>query len=293
MDKGIIIKGIGGFYYVQRINSDIVECKARGIFRKDKIIPMVGDEVLITIIDNEQGIIEVILPRKSQLNRPPVTNIDQAIIVFSLLDPNPNFQLLDRFLIQGEKQNLSLIICINKIDIVSNIESKEEEIKNMYKNTGYPIIFTSVKENTGIDDLMGHLDGHITVFAGPSGVGKSSLLNKINIDYKLETGIISAKISRGKHTTRHVELLPYGENGYVVDTPGFSSLNMDNVKEEELMYFFPEFSNYIGQCKFNSCIHIHEPKCAIIDALHKGEIIKSRYENYIYFMNEIKSKREY
>jgi ribosome biogenesis GTPase len=293
MDKGIIIKGIGGFYYVQRINSDIVECKARGIFRKDKITPMVGDEVLITIIDDGQGIIEDILPRKNQLIRPPVTNIDQAIIVFSLLNPNPNFQLIDRFLVQGEKQNLSLIICINKIDIVSNIKSKEEEIQDMYKNTGYPIIFTSVKENIGIEDLTKNLENHITVFAGPSGVGKSSLLNKINTDYNLETGIISSKISRGRHTTRHVELLSYGINGHVVDTPGFSSLSMDNIKEEELMYFFPEFNKYIGKCKFNSCIHIHEPNCAIIDALHEGKIKESRYKNYNYFMTEIKNNREY
>ena len=293
MDKGIIIKGIGGFYYVQKANSEIIECKARGIFRKDNTIPMVGDHVLINEIDVGQGIIEEILPRISQLTRPPVSNIDQAIIVFSLRNPHPNFQLLDRFLIQGEKQKLSLIICINKIDIVSDLDSEKEEIEKVYKNTGYPIIFTSVKENIGVKYLIRYLNNHTTVFAGPSGVGKSSLLNKINTDYNLKTGLISSKINRGKHTTRHVELLPYKNNGYVVDTPGFSSLNMENVKEQELMYFFPEFRNYIGQCKFNSCSHIHEPDCAIINALYAGEISKNRYKNYNYFMKEINNNRKY
>lgn len=293
MEKGVIIKGVAGFYYVKKRNSEIVECKARGIFRKNKITPMVGDYVLINMLDDGKGIIEKILPRTSKLMRPPVANIDQAIIVFAFSDPNPNFQLLDRFLVQGEKQGLFLIICINKIDLESNLNVKKEEIKNIYKNTGYPIMFTSVKENIGIGELIEFLDNHTSVFAGPSGVGKSSLLNKINIDYNLKTGITSKKISRGKHTTRHVELLSYKDNGYVVDTPGFSSLNMGDVEEQELMDFFPEFHNYIGQCKFNTCTHIHEPDCAIINALNIGKINKSRYKNYNYFMKEIKDTRKY
>lgn len=292
MEEGIIIKGVGGFYYVQIRDSNIIECKARGKFRKENIIPMVGDHVLIEIYDSKKGVIEEILPRKNQLIRPPVSNIDQAIIVFALQNPNPNLQLLDRFLVQGERENLSIVICINKIDTLGN-EKRKEKLRKTYTNAGYPIIFTSVKDNKDIDRLKEYLDENITVFAGPSGVGKSSLLNTFNREYHLKTGDVSKKIGRGRHTTRHVELFSYGENGFVVDTPGFSNLSMANITEEELMNCFPEFRPYLGQCKFKSCLHRNEPKCAILEALKKGEISSSRYNNYLYFVEEIKSIKTY
>lgn len=293
MEKGIIIKGIGGFYYVLYNNNDIVECKARGIFRKDKITPMVGDNVKFKIFKNSHGIIEEILPRRNQLERPPVSNVDQGIIVFSTTNPNPNFQLLDRFLVLGEKQNLKLIICINKVDLINSGTINNKIVTERYEKTGYPIIFTSIKEYIGIKELKKHLSNHISVFAGPSGVGKSSLLNEIDMEYNLATNVVSEKINRGKHTTRHVELLPYGDNGYVVDTPGFSSLSIEDIKKDELMYFFPEYREFLGKCKFSSCIHIHEPNCAIIEALHKGNINKERYDSYSYFLEEIEKSKLY
>ncbi|RBP41111.1 ribosome small subunit-dependent GTPase A [Garciella nitratireducens] len=289
MKKGIIVKGIGGFYYVSTFDSKIIECKLRGKFRKNNIIPMVGDHVIININDLGQGIIEDILPRKNCLIRPPVSNLDQVVIVFAIRDPNPNFQLLDRFLIQGERQKLSIIICFNKIELENNSE-KKEEIKKIYTKAGYPVVFTSVKENIGIKNLRKYLEGKVTVFAGSSGVGKSSLLNMLNYQYYLKTGSISKKIGRGKHTTRHVELLPYKNHGFVVDTPGFSTLSMQNIKKEELMNYFPEFHPYIGQCKFNSCLHLKEPKCALRNALFRGEIPPSRYDNYVYFLEEIEKQ---
>ncbi len=293
MDKGVIIKGIGGFYYVSKNKNEIIECRARGIFRKDKVTPMVGDNVKFKVLENGQGVIEKILPRRNQLNRPPVSNVDQGIIVFSLTNPNPNLQLLDRFLLLGEKQKLRLVICINKVDLSDKDTIDEKDIIDRYEKAGYPIIFTSVKEGLGIEELIQLLSNHISVFAGPSGVGKSSILNKINNEYNLETSMVSEKINRGKHTTRHVELLPYGENGYVVDTPGFSSLDIKDIKKEELMYFFPEFRRFLGKCKFSSCIHIHEPNCAVIEALQQNKINKYRYESYTYFTEEIESSRLY
>ncbi|MCR1898164.1 ribosome small subunit-dependent GTPase A [Irregularibacter muris] len=291
MEKGVIIKGIGGFYYVRTSVSEIVESKARGKFRKDNITPMVGDYVEISTDKEGKGIIETILPRKNQLVRPPVANIDQVIIVFALSNPNPNLQLLDRFLIMAEQQGLSIVICINKVDL--EMEDIKEKIKNIYENIEYPVIFTSVKDEKGIEDLKHYLNDHITVFAGPSGVGKSSLLNKINQDYQLETGKVSKKIGRGRHTTRHVELFHYGENGYVVDTPGFSSLGVENIEPIDLMNYFPEFRPYLGQCKFNSCLHMQEPKCAIKEAIGLNKISSHRYESYQYLLEEIKNIPKY
>ena len=215
------------------------------------------------------------------------------IIVFSTTNPNPNFQLLDRFLVLGEKQNLKLIICINKVDLINSGTINNKIVTERYEKTGYPIIFTSIKEYIGIKELKKHLSNHISVFAGPSGVGKSSLLNEIDMEYNLATNVVSEKINRGKHTTRHVELLPYGDNGYVVDTPGFSSLSIEDIKKDELMYFFPEYREFLGKCKFSSCIHIHEPNCAIIEALHKGNINKERYDSYSYFLEEIEKSKLY
>lgn len=293
MGKGKIVKGIGGFYYVDS-GSNIFECKARGIFRKKKIIPMVGDDVVFSVLDEGKklGIIDEILERKTELFRPSVANVDQAIVVFSVMKPNPNYCLLDHFLVLAENEDLEIVICINKIDLASNREY--EEIVDVYKNTGYKIILSSITDGAGINDLRDVLKDKTSVFAGPSGVGKSSLLNEIAPNFKLETGEISRKTSRGKHTTRHVELLKVISTGWVVDTPGFSALSLEFIKEEQkLAYHFPEFLDYIPSCKFVSCIHINEPECAVKDAIKEGKVHPQRYKNYVRMLEEIKENRRY
>ncbi len=293
MGKGKIIKGIGGFYYVDS-GSNIFECKARGIFRKKKIIPMVGDDVVFSVLDEGKklGIIDEILERKTELFRPSVANVDQAIVVFSVMKPNPNYCLLDHFLVLAENEDLEIVICINKIDLATNREY--EEIVDVYKNTGYKIILSSITEEAGISELRDVLRDRTTVFAGPSGVGKSSLLNEIAPNFKLKTGELSRKNSRGKHTTRHVELMKVNSTGWVVDTPGFSALSLEFIKDEQkLAYHFPEFLDYIPSCKYVSCIHINEPKCAVKDAVKEGKVHPQRYKNYVRMLEEIKENRRY
>ena len=293
MGKGKIVKGIGGFYYVDS-GSNIFECKARGIFRKKKIIPIVGDDVVFSVLDEGKklGIIDEILERKTELFRPSVANVDQAIVVFSVMKPNPNYYLLDHFLVLAENEDLEIVICINKIDLASNREY--EEMVDIYKNTGNKIILSSITDGAGINDLRDVLKDKTSVFAGPSGVGKSSLLNEIAPNFKLETGEISRKTSRGKHITRHVELLKVISTGWVVDTPGFSSLSLEFIKEEQkLAYHFPEFLDYIPSCKFVSCIHINEPECAVKDAIKEGKVHPQRYKNYVRMLEEIKENRRY
>ncbi len=292
MYSGRLIKGIGGFYYVD-VSDQIFECKARGLFRKKKITPLVGDYVEIDILDNEnkKGVIEDINDRHNELIRPSVSNIDQAIVVFAVTQPDPHLSLLDRFLVLAESQKLNIIICLNKIDLLEEVEY--EAIVNIYKSAGYKIIRTSTKENKGIMELRNELKNKTTVFAGPSGVGKSTLLNHIHPGLKLQTGEISTKISRGKHTTRHAELIAIGENGWVVDTPGFSSLDMNFIEEDELDFHFPEFMIHVDQCKFNSCKHLNEPSCAVKEAVQLNEISEGRYNSYVQFIDEIRKHRRY
>lgn len=291
MLEGIIIKGIGGFYYV-KTKKGIYECRARGVFREEKITPLIGDNVLIRINEEDDtGYIEEIKERKTQLLRPPVANVEQVLIVMSVKKPELNFWLLDRFLVLIEHEKLDVIICINKIDLTEI--KKLEEINNIYKSIGYKVIFTSVKTNEGISSLKENLKDKVTVFAGPSGVGKSSLLNKIQPNLKLETGEVSKKTRRGKHTTRHVELLKLVEGGYVLDTPGFSSLNLDFIEKEELKYYFREMKELNLLCKFSSCLHKNEPNCEIKKRVKEGSISKIRYENYLKFLEEIKNIRRY
>lgn len=294
MTKGRIIKGIAGFYYVDT-NDHIYECKARGIFRKKKITPLVGDMVNITIVDEDtkKGIIEDILDRDSELIRPPIANVSKAIIVFAVKNPAPNLSLLDRFIVLAEKEDLELIICINKIDL--DEEQYFEKIKNIYKHTGYKIIPVSKKENINIDILKNELKDNIVVFAGPSGVGKSSLLNCIDPNLKLETGGLSEKIKRGKHTTRHAQLMKLDLGGLVADTPGFSSLVLDDFQEIELKDYFVEFDEYSCECKFyKNCLHENEPDCKVKNALEDNKISKERYDSYIQLLNEIRdTKRRY
>ncbi|WP_353093931.1 ribosome small subunit-dependent GTPase A [Tissierella praeacuta] len=291
MINGIIVKGIGGFYYV-RTESDIVECRARGVFREEKLTPLVGDKVRIRIsAEDNKGYIEEIYPRTSKLLRPPVANITQAIIVMSIKKPDINSWLLDRFLIMAEHENLDIIICINKSDLAPE---KALKFKTIYEKIGYKVINTSVVEGKDIDELKELLNDNISVFAGPSGVGKSSLLNEVNENFKLETGDISSKTKRGKHTTRHVELLELHDNAFVLDSPGFSSLNIDFIEEEiDLKDYFKEIYKYGDKCKFISCLHVNEPDCEVKRQVEEGNIHKERYDNYLLFLEEIKKIRRY
>lgn len=282
MLKGKIIKGIGGLYFVDT-DKGVLECSVRGIFRKNKITPTVGDYVEISLLDNNSGVIENILERKNILIRPRVANIDCAVITFAIKSPNINIDLLDRFLILAESQNIeNIVICINKFDLAN--EDDIDLLKNVYNNI-YPIVFTSTFKNIGIEELKDIINNKVTVFAGPSGVGKSSLINSILPKASLKTGDISKKIERGKHTTRQVELLQCWDNTYIVDSPGFTSLSIDFI-DNNLDYYFKEFREFLGECKFSDCKHIHEPNCAIKNQIDK-KISKDRYDRYVSLLKEL------
>ncbi len=291
--KGKIIRGIAGFYYVHVVESGIYECKAKGIFRKDGIKPLVGDDVEIEILDEKdmEGNIMEILPRKNELIRPAVANIDQALVVFAAAKPKPHFQLLDRFLVMMESKEIPVVLCFNKSDIVD--DEKITELQEIYRNCGYSLLFTSAKEEQNIGELKTLLRGKMTAIAGPSGVGKSSLINRLQSGVRMETGSISRKIERGKHTTRHSELIVLEEGSYIMDTPGFSSLYVGDMEKEELKYCFPEFSVYEGKCRFNGCSHIHEPGCAVREAVEEGKIHRIRYEDYAFMYRELQERKRY
>lgn len=291
--KGKIIKGIAGFYYVDTGESGVYECKAKGIFRKDKRKPLVGDDVEIEITHEKdmEGNIIRILPRKNELIRPAVANIDQALVVFAVTKPRPHFNLLDRFLVMMESRHIPAVLCFNKTDIARDKEIAG--LKDIYSACGYPTVFTSAKEEDNIGELKKVLRGKTTAIAGPSGVGKSSLINLLQSEVKMETGNISAKIGRGKHTTRHSELIVLGEDSYIMDTPGFSSLYVSDLEKEELKYCFPEFAPFEGQCRFSGCGHIHEPGCAVKNAVEEGEIHRMRYENYVVIYSELQERKRY
>ena len=291
--QGKIVKGIAGFYYVHVVESGLYECKAKGIFRKEKMKPLVGDIVEIDILDEteKKGNITEIIERKNELIRPAVANIDQALVVFAVTKPKPHFNLLDRFLIMMESKDIPVVLCFNKKDIAT--EPEIQELKDIYEKCGYQIVFTSALEEENTEELKDLLHGKTTAIAGPSGVGKSSLINIFQPNANMETGSISEKIERGKHTTRHSELIWIEDNTYIMDTPGFSSLYTNEFEKEELKYYFTEFSEYEGQCRFLGCDHIHEPGCAVKQALDEGKIHPVRYANYLEMYNELKEKRRY
>ncbi|WP_270941873.1 ribosome small subunit-dependent GTPase A [Romboutsia lituseburensis] len=293
MLNGQIIKGIGGFYYVDT-QVGLYECRARGIFRKQKVTPLVGDRVAMSVVDeeNKKGVIEEINKRDTELVRPPIANVDKALIVFAIKNPKPNLSLLDRFIVLAEKEELEIVIILTKADL--DDENMLDEIKLTYELSGYKVIPVSNKTKLNIDKVKDELAGNVVVFAGPSGVGKSSLLNEIDKNFKLQTGEVSDKIKRGKHTTRHAELLKLECGGMVADTPGFSSLTLDDISETELKEFFIEFDEF-DDCRFGSrCIHEKEPSCAVKEAVERGEISKKRYDSYIQLLNEIRQgKRRY
>lgn len=290
---GKIVKGIAGFYYVHVVESGIYECKAKGIFRNRKIKPLVGDNVSIDILneDEKKGNIIEIFPRTNELIRPAVANVDQALVIFAATSPNPNFNLLDRFLIMMEKQEVPTIICFNKRDLVT--EKELNLLKNAYQRCGYQMLFTTALDNREMESVLEILSGKTTVMAGPSGVGKSTLMNALQPMAMMETGDISEKIKRGKHTTRHSEIIHVEGNTYVVDTPGFSSIWIEDFKKDDLKNYFTEFAAYEESCKFKGCAHINEPVCGIKDAVRDGKISEIRYQNYVHMYNELKQIRRF
>ena len=291
--KGKIVKGIAGFYYVDVVGSGVYECKAKGVFRKEKRKPLVGDNVEIEVLDEKdrEGNITEILPRKNELVRPAAANVDQALVVFAVAKPDPHFHLLDRFLVMMEKAEIPVVLCFNKEDL--GTEEQIQNLQEIYRDCGCRLVFSSAREEKNIAGIRKLLEGKTTVIAGPSGVGKSSLINRLTPEANMETGAISKKIERGRHTTRHAELFSLGDHSYIMDTPGFSSLYVTDIEKEELKYYFPEFAPYEGRCRFQGCDHIHEPDCAVKQAAEEGKIHPSRYQNYVAFYEELKGQRRY
>lgn len=291
--KGKIIKGIAGFYYVHDGVKTVYECRAKGIFRNRKIKPLVGDDVEITVLSEEEktGSIEEILPRKNHLIRPAVANVDQALVVFAITDPMPNLNLLDRFLVMMERQEVPVVLCFNKIDLSSREEI--DKLRAVYEPAGYPLYFISTYEHNGLHLLHQLIAGKTTVLAGPSGVGKSSITNFLQPEAGMETGAVSEKIRRGRHTTRHSELFFLEKDTYMMDTPGFSSMYIEDLEPNELKCFFPEFEPYEEECRFLGCVHVGETICGVKDAVSDGRISRSRYENYLLLHRELKEKKRY
>ncbi|MBQ9599515.1 MAG: ribosome small subunit-dependent GTPase A [Clostridia bacterium] len=282
--NGTIIKGIGGFYYVKASNN-VYECKARGVFRKERVTPMIGDKVVIEV-NGEKGSITEIMPRFSCLIRPPVANIDTIIIVVAAAEPDPSLELIDKMLVNAEISGIKPAICINKTDI-----RMREDIEEIYTKAGYEVFCVSAEKNLGTDKLFEYLKGRTTAFAGLSGVGKSSLLSLITDD-ALETGEVSEKIRRGRHTTRHVELFEI-DGGFVLDTPGFGQLEVEGIKADELQHYFPEMADGQDKCRFRGCVHINEPDCYIKEKLENGEIAPSRYESYKAMYEKLKTVKDW
>ncbi len=290
MAEGLIVKALSGFYYVQSEHA-LFQCRGRGNFRKRNIKPLVGDRVRFEAENETDGYVLEVFPRTNELNRPPIANIDQALLVFSAEEPEFSSQLLDRFLVHIEFHQIEPVIIISKIDLLT--EQQLQSIKayqHDYQNIGYRLVLTSMNDQESVQQVIPLLEGKVSVVAGQSGVGKSSLLNAINPEFTIETAQISAHLGRGKHTTRHVELLPVG-TGLVADTPGFSSLDFTAVKAEQLTFLFPEIAEMAARCKFRGCSHTSEPNCAVLEAVEASEILPYRYQHYVQFLDEIKSKK--
>ncbi|MFE5319668.1 ribosome small subunit-dependent GTPase A [Paenibacillus sp. NPDC056579] len=307
MPAGLIVKALSGYYYVLSDDNEVmssIQCRARGIFKKRGVSPLVGDRVLYELTENGEGTVDEIMPRTSELVRPPVANVELVVLVFAVQEPALNLQLLDKFLVHTESAGLNTIICLTKQDLISEEDGEApkskgemlpagmEHIMQLYESIGYQVIATSAKCGIGVDAVLEQLAGRISVFAGQSGVGKSSLLNAMVPGLQLETNQISMKLGRGKHTTRHVELIRLTNGGLVADTPGFSQLDFLQIEAaEELSSCFKEFQPYAADCKFRGCLHQHEPDCKVIEAKEQGAIAASRYDNYLQFLGEIKERK--
>ncbi|WP_040948599.1 ribosome small subunit-dependent GTPase A [Gorillibacterium massiliense] len=294
MPKGSIVKALSGYYYVQpdeKETAGTIQCRARGIFKKNKITPLVGDRVMFSLTENGEGMVDEILPRRSELIRPPVANVELAVLVFSVTRPVLNLQLLDKFLVHIESAGLETIIVLTKADLLEDGEDPGENELKPYREMGYDIYLTSVRAGIGVEEVRSRLIGTTSVFSGQSGVGKSSLLNAIVPGLTLETNEISNKLGRGKHTTRHVELIPLDEGGRVADTPGFSQLDFMELEAEDLGNCFREIRELSEHCRFRGCLHLHEPNCAVQEAVEDGKVARSRYDNYLQFLSEIRERK--
>lgn len=291
--QGKIIRGIGGFYYVQTDRLGVLECKAKGVFRNLGVKPLVGDNVEVDVLseDGRLGNITRILPRENKILRPAAANVDQAVVIFACSYPKPNLNLLDRFLLMMETQQVPTCICFSKIDECD--EDFQEELAENYANSESKVFFTSILTGQGVEEFRECLLGRTSVLAGPSGVGKSSMMNVIFPEAEMATGEISEKIKRGKHTTRHSELFYLGEDTFVMDTPGFTSLRLPEIEKEELRMYYSEFAAYQDRCRFLGCVHVSEPDCSVKQAVERGDIPRGRYENYKQFFAELRDKKKY
>lgn len=288
--NGRIIKGIGGFYYVKTATG-VIECKPRGIFRKSNTKPLVGDLVDISLIDSNSGIIDSIKERKNYLIRPPIANVDQLFIVVSTSNPSPDLFFIDKIIVTSEFHRIDPVILVNKIDLTSG-----EEIKNIYESAGFKVIITSALNKFGIDSITASFSGKVIAFTGHSGVGKSSILQSIYPDFTIETGEVSQKIGRGRHTTREVQLFETDNGSFIADTPGFSSIELCkylDINKDQLAFYFRDFMPFIDNCRFSGCMHIKERDCAIINAVNEGKISISRYESYKRLYDEFKNIKEW
>lgn len=283
--KGIIIKGIGGFYYVMvPPEGTIYQCKARGIFKKQGVTPMVGDDVEIVTHENSDAIINEIFPRRNSFIRPPISNVDCLCVVFSFRNPEPNRAVMDRFLVMAEASNTDVILCMNKFDMAD--DKQLHYIRTVYESI-YPVVYVCGRSGMGIDTLKEMIKGRKTSLAGPSGVGKSTILNLLLPEADAEVGEISKRTSRGKHTTRHVEIFDAGDNTLIFDTPGFTSFDVLEAEPEQLQHLYPEMADFLGKCRFDNCRHIEEPGCMVRDAVARGTISDSRYASYREQMEEL------
>ena len=292
MKKGIILKALSGFYYVEDLETkETIQCRSRGLFRKQKITPLVGDQVEFLVEPDGNGYVMGIDPRKNELVRPPIANVDLALVVFSVKDPDFSPKLLDRFLAVIEMNQIEPVIVLTKLDLMTEEEKQAiEPIIDYYREIGYQVIETSSKQEFGLESINELIKQRIAVICGQSGVGKSSLLNSLDDSLNIQVNEISKALGRGKHTTRHVELHKLSE-GLIADTPGFSSLDLDQLEPIDLSQCFIEFYDLSEQCKFRGCLHENEPRCAVKAAVEENEIIPTRYENYLQFLTEIKSRK--
>lgn len=291
--RGKIIKGVAGFYYVHDGVCRTYQCRAKGIFRNRNIKPLVGDDVEFEVLDETagEGNIISILPRNNALIRPAVANVDQILLVFSMRSPSPNWNLLDRFLISMEQQEIPTVLCFNKTDLAD--QTLEESYRAVYRNTGYTVCFFSVQEKWGLEQVETLLTGRTTALAGPSGVGKSSLMNALQPEAGMETGAVSRKIQRGRHTTRHTELFYLKPGTFLLDTPGFTSLYVENLECQDLRHYFPEFRGPAEHCRFLDCVHVGERDCGVKEAVDRGEISPERYANYLQIYQELKNSKKW